>query len=175
MNTPSRLRSFSVPTSADSSHTIGEAICAALAEPTHAGASFQTSDSGSIALGARALADEMAREAISIWCSHSEEMESLVRSFVTITTKEPLKRRAHESVFEASPMIAVERCHQFELQQMLVDADWAQERKQNAIRLEAERFCEGQHTAMRHCILSLKGKQRQFVLALTRTYLTDPV
>jgi hypothetical protein len=151
------LRSYSVPGFSDTSVTISEAVQTALAATNPP---LQTSVSNSFALGGKALAVEVENEAAAVWCSRPPDPTSLVLCFVSIAAKEARKRRADEFQ-EVVSHISDERYFRFDLDRVLAEDGLAYEQWLASVQELAEDFVAGQRTIMRHCVLTLKGKQSE--------------
>ncbi len=158
--TPSRLRSYSLPDHPDSAATVSKAIVATLARS--ASATSGTSLVDSAGLGGRALADETAKEAIAIWCARKAELASLAKCFVSIAVKEPRKRRANGDSMEHASLVPDERFLRYELDRAIADDGLAVDQQLERIHAAAQDLLEGHRTLLRHCLLTLKGKQSKY-------------
>ncbi len=152
-----------MPGSSDSGATICEAVLAALAAPFPATSPAIAIGSNSVALGGRALAAKVENEAMALWCSQPAELPSLVLCFVSFATKEARKRRADDAPPENLSLVPDERYFRFELDRALADDGLTDDRWLTAVRTSAEELIEGQRTAVRHCVLTLKDKRSEYI------------
>ncbi len=149
--------------------TISEAAHAALAA---ANPPSPARVSNNFALGGKALAVEVENEASVIWCSRPTDLTSLVLCFVSVAAKEAQKRRADE-FREVVSHIPDERFFRFDLDRALAEDGLAYDQWLVSIQALAEDFVAGQRTMMRHCILTLKGKQSKSAYESSMRHLTD--
>ncbi len=80
---------------------------------------------------------------------------------MSIAAKELRKHRAGDGSPDSVSLIPDEQCFHFELDRVLVDDGLAGNQYLAAIRAAAEEYCDEQRIIMRHCVLTLKGKQSE--------------
>jgi hypothetical protein len=103
-------------------------------------------------------------EALLLWHARRDELVMLVKCFVSVAGKEARKRRADlagddDGCAAQAAGVPDERFFKFELDRTLVDTNTEPRQQLAAVRAAAYELIEGQRTLVRHCALSLTGKQ----------------
>jgi hypothetical protein len=83
---------------------------------------------------------------------------------MSIAAKESRKQRAGDGPPDNVSLIPDERYFPFELDRALANDGLAGDQRLAAVRAAAEGYCDEQRTIIRHCVLTLRGKQGKYII-----------